>query len=132
MKKCAILALTAVMTASILTVPAKALPTQPQGIVEGGCVLDTGYSFEDLPTCQFGDNNKFVEVLQWGLHIVGYEDLDEDGVFGPKTLKAVKDFQEKHDLEVDGIFHKEAWEVIRNVTFNILMEDHNRTHRHII
>ncbi len=35
MKKYAILALTAVMATSILTVPAKALTTQPQNIVDG-------------------------------------------------------------------------------------------------
>ena len=37
--------------------------------------------------------------LQCQLHIIGYKDLDEVGVFGPNTLKAVKDFQEKHNLK---------------------------------
>ncbi|WP_283592019.1 peptidoglycan-binding domain-containing protein [Clostridium butanoliproducens] len=146
MKKYAILALTAVMATSILTVPAKALPTQPQGIVEGGCVLGNEFSndycrieegeelssLEALPTCQFGDNNSNVKHLQCQLHIIGYKDLDEVGVFGPNTLKAVKDFQEKHNLKVDGIVDSEDWEEIKLAAFNKLMENHNRTHRHII
>ncbi len=45
---------------------------------------------------------KEVKWLQWQLNRHGYK-LLEDGIFGPKTLEAVKDFQKKQGLVVDGI-----------------------------
>ena len=146
MKKYAILALTAVMATSILTVPAKALPTQPQSIVEGGCVLpvpdlpsvDTNNISNDgiqgivdggcilIPhskrcemkkdgfsrTCRPGDRSEDVKHLHEHLRTRGYSDLDEDGYFGPKTEKAVRDLQGKLGLKVDGIVTPEVWKVI--------------------
>lgn len=35
--------------------------------------------------------------------------LTEDGIFGPKTEEAVKDFQKKNNLIVDGIVDSETW-----------------------
>ncbi|WP_312577609.1 peptidoglycan-binding domain-containing protein [Clostridium sp.] len=136
MKKYAILALTAVMATSILTVPAKALPTQPQGIVEGGCVLpvpnwppkdycdiepmNRGFVPYFERDCKPGDRDlgpimNDVQFLQCRLTHIGYDDLDEVGYFGPKTENAVKDFQEKHGLETDGIVTPNVWKVLRNV-----------------
>ena len=129
MKKYAILALTAVMATSILTVPAKALPTQPQGITNGGCVIkphtcdyclkenEEDELLAELPderllTCQFGDNNIKVKVLQCILYQMDYEDLGEVKVFGPETQRAVEDIQAKHGLAVNGIVDSETWEVI--------------------
>lgn len=48
-----------------------------------------------------------VKWLQWMLKRHGYN-LQIDGIFGPKTLKAVKDFQKKHDLVVDGLVGKKT------------------------
>lgn len=50
-----------------------------------------------LKPCKFGDSDSNIKVLQTLLHI------KVDGVFGYLTLKAVKDFQEKNKLTVDGI-----------------------------
>ena len=50
-----------------------------------------------LKPCKFGDEGANVKLLQTLLHI------KVDGFFGHLTLKAVKDFQEKNKLTVDGI-----------------------------
>ncbi|WP_454055157.1 peptidoglycan-binding domain-containing protein [Clostridium sp. Marseille-Q7071] len=129
MKKYAILALTAVMATSILTVPAKASTDGSQGILPGGCVITGPRDYCDmepinegfvpyfLRTCRLGDIDRGpvardVQHLQCSLTHLGYNDLDRVGFFGPKTEKAVKDFQEKHGLEVDGIVTPEVWKVI--------------------
>ncbi|MGB9839679.1 peptidoglycan-binding domain-containing protein [Thermovenabulum sp.] len=43
-----------------------------------------------------------VKLLQTMLNKLGYK-LKVDGIFGPKTLAAVQDFQKKNNLKVDGI-----------------------------
>lgn len=49
-----------------------------------------------------GHSGAFVILVQVALIAHGYE-LDLDGIFGKQTLKAVKDFQSKNALSVDGI-----------------------------
>ena len=46
-----------------------------------------------------------VKWLQWYLNKFGYN-LSVDGIFGKKTLTAVKDFQKSHGLVVDGLVGK--------------------------
>ena len=48
-----------------------------------------------------------VRWLQWMLNRHGYN-LQIDGIYGPKTLEAVKNFQKKHDLVVDGLVGKKT------------------------
>jgi putative chitinase len=55
---------------------------------------------------QRGDNNINVKLLQEKL---GIEPI---GNFGPKTEKAVKEFQIQHGLEPDGIVKDKLWELI--------------------
>jgi len=124
MKKYAILALTAVMATSILTVPAKASTDGSQGILPGGCVITGPRDYCDmepinegfvpyfLRICRPGDRGRDVQHLQCHLSNLGYKNLDAVGIFGPKTEKAVKDFQEKHGLEVDGIVTSDVWQVL--------------------
>src|ERR1035437_1383622 len=50
-----------------------------------------------------GDNGSEVVQLQTLLINVGYTDIKADGAFGMMTENAVKDFQSKHNLSVDGI-----------------------------
>jgi peptidoglycan hydrolase-like protein with peptidoglycan-binding domain len=51
-----------------------------------------------------------VERLQFMLNFVkGVDDLDVDGIFGPKTDAAVRGFQHDENLSVDGIVGKQTW-----------------------
>jgi peptidoglycan hydrolase-like protein with peptidoglycan-binding domain len=51
-----------------------------------------------------------VERLQLMLNFVkGVDDLDVDGIFGPKTEAAVRAFQQNGNLSVDGIVGKQTW-----------------------
>ena len=51
-----------------------------------------------------------VERLQFMLNFVkGVKQLTVDGIFGPKTEAAVRDFQQNENLSVDGIVGKQTW-----------------------
>lgn len=54
-----------------------------------------------LSTVTFGNTGTKVKWLQWELVQSGYN-ISIDGDFGNNTLKALKDFQEAHKIEVDG------------------------------
>ena len=56
----------------------------------------------------YGSQGSDVTELQKLLNNHGYS-LDEDGIFGDKTQEAVKDFQTKRGLSVDGIVGKNTW-----------------------
>jgi lysozyme len=50
-----------------------------------------------------GDSGPEVADLQHVLIAVGYKDVGTEGVYGPKTVQAVSDFQKRHpQLRVDG------------------------------
>lgn len=57
---------------------------------------------------QYGSNGADVEELQESLNSKGYT-LDVDGIFGDKTQSAVKDYQQKNGLSVDGIVGVNTW-----------------------
>lgn len=57
----------------------------------------------EYPTLKKGSHGEYVKILQKKLKITA------DGIFGPKTEKAVKTFQKKHKLKVDGIVGKNTW-----------------------
>lgn len=71
---------------------------------KGGKTKDT----RPTPTNQHpvgrGETGKRVSDLQARLNAEGFKPpLKVDGVFGPKTLAAVKAFQRSHGLKVDGL-----------------------------
>jgi peptidoglycan hydrolase-like protein with peptidoglycan-binding domain len=48
--------------------------------------------------------------LQFMLNFVkGVDDLEVDGIFGPRTEAAVRDFQRNENLSVDGIVGRQTW-----------------------
>ena len=62
-----------------------------------------------MPVLQKGADNDFVAVLQKCLRYTGdYKDA-VDGSFGPNTDKAVRSFQQRTGLEVDGNVGPKTW-----------------------
>lgn len=68
--------------------------------------------------CQMksGNTGRAVADLQWALWAAGYA-IDIDWVFGPATLRSLRDFQDIHQLDVDGIYGPETrsemcWEFV--------------------
>ncbi len=57
---------------------------------------------------RLGDTGPGVEQIQTALKAAGY-DIESDGVFGPVTDRAVRDFQQKNDLAVDGVVGPKTW-----------------------
>jgi peptidoglycan hydrolase-like protein with peptidoglycan-binding domain len=54
-----------------------------------------------------------VERLQFMLNFVkGTDDLDVDGIFGPKTDAAVRGFQQALGITVDGIVGPVTWRAL--------------------
>jgi len=47
--------------------------------------------------------------IQRALKAAGFDPGPIDGKLGPKTKKAVQDFQKKHNLTVDGVVGKKTW-----------------------
>lgn len=56
-----------------------------------------------MKTLKFGSSGTDVKTLQSALNRAGYG-LTVDGIYGSKTVSAVKDFQKKNGLTVDGIY----------------------------
>ncbi len=61
-----------------------------------------------LPTLRFGNTGNSVRVLQWLLLTHGYA-IEIDGIFGALTETAVKAFQNRRNLVVDGIVGQKTW-----------------------
>lgn len=68
--------------------------------------------FSSVTNLKKGTIGTEVLLLQQNLNKLGYN-LEEDGDFGNLTHKAVTDFQEKHNLEVDGIVGLETRKCIQ-------------------
>jgi peptidoglycan hydrolase-like protein with peptidoglycan-binding domain len=60
---------------------------------------------------RYGSQGADVKELQKALNQNGYK-LTEDGIFGANTLKAVKDYQQKNKLSVDGIVGDQTWNAV--------------------
>lgn len=61
----------------------------------------------------YGSKGSDVTELQKLLNKNGYS-LNEDGIYGAKTQAAVKDYQKKNNLAVDGIAGKNTWGALTN------------------
>jgi peptidoglycan hydrolase-like protein with peptidoglycan-binding domain len=58
---------------------------------------------------RLGDTGDGVAQIQTALKSLGY-DLEPDGQFGPVTDRAVRDYQSKNNLTVDGVVGPKTWE----------------------
>lgn len=64
----------------------------------------------DMKTLRVNSKGTQVKVLQWLLnHTTDYTSGVIDGIFGTKTLAAVRQFQEANGLDVDGVVGKKTW-----------------------
>lgn len=61
-----------------------------------------------MTTLRLGDNGSEVRKLQTALNRAGAT-LTVDGAYGPKTVQAVRNFQEDYGLTVDGICGPATW-----------------------
>ena len=59
-------------------------------------------------TVRYGSTGSAVRQLQSALNRKGYQ-LSEDGIFGAKTRAAVRDYQKKNELLLDGIAGSQTW-----------------------
>lgn len=66
-------------------------------------------SYAAQPTLYWGSSGKSVRLLQWKLQQWGYYDGRIDGVFGTETSLAVREFQRKNRIRVDGIVGPQTW-----------------------
>lgn len=62
------------------------------------------------------DQHDAVKKLQTLLRAVGYKSVKVDGHYGIVTRRAVRRFQKKHKLKVDGVVGKATWDALRKVT----------------
>lgn len=69
----------------------------------------------DLPTLQLGSQGKLVKALQQRLYIAGEYRHIFDGEFGQLTEVAVKSFQRRHKLTIDGIVGDRTWVALSNI-----------------
>ena len=56
----------------------------------------------NIPYAQRGTKGPLAAAIQAALCEAGHT-LDIDGEFGPKTDNALREFQRKNDLEIDGV-----------------------------
>ena len=73
-----------------------------------------------------GDTGFLVKLLQEDLSLLGYN-LTADGVFGPATEAAVKEFQHSSGITVDGIVGPATWTKIEDAIAAKIAE-RNQTH----
>jgi len=69
------------------------------------------------PMLAYGSQGSWVKTLQQRLNTLGFRDsrgnvLPVDGIFGPNTEYAVKQFQAKHALTADGIVGPKTWSAL--------------------
>lgn len=69
---------------------------------------------EKMPTIQNGNKGSRVRMLQ-GLLIAWKYSIAVDGVFGPKTEKAVRSFQGKYANPVDGVVGPITWNALLGI-----------------
>ncbi|MBD5395835.1 MAG: hypothetical protein HDR71_16590 [Lachnospiraceae bacterium] len=69
----------------------------------------TGSSNTVRATIKYGSRGSDVTYLQQRLTAKGYSVGTIDGIFGIKTLEAVKAFQAENGLTVDGIVGPKTW-----------------------
>src|SRR5215216_826064 len=68
------------------------------------------------PLLKNGSKGDAVETLQRALAAVDYDPGGVDGIFGPNTERAVKEFQTSQGLAADGVVGPKTWAALDNLT----------------
>lgn len=76
---------------------------------------DTGLTVK-MKMLRIGDTGEQVKTLQKMLNRTDYTSGKVDGIFGTKTLAAVRAFQEAYNLTVDGICGPKTWSALEAAT----------------
>lgn len=66
-----------------------------------------------------GSRGSHVSTLQSNLNKLGLDAGTSDGIAGAKTVKAMRDFQHRYRLSVDGIFGKSSFDKLDDVLKNL-------------
>jgi N-acetyl-anhydromuramyl-L-alanine amidase AmpD len=75
---------------------------------------ENGYGTKN-PLLEEGSRGEDVKRLQKILNAAGFGPLEEDGVFGRKTERALQKFQKANKCDVDGIAGPETWRALNKV-----------------
>lgn len=70
---------------------------------------------DKYPKLEKGDAGNYVTQAQMRLKAAGFLRDTADGVFGEKTLAAVKSFQKKYKLTADGKIGADTWEMLMKI-----------------
>lgn len=85
------------------------------GVVLNNTKIDFDYSYL-AKRGYSGNKNTYVKGIQATLSCLGYTPGTIDGIFGSKTESAVKAFQQRKGLSVDGIVGKETYHYLSFAT----------------
>ncbi|WP_067929600.1 peptidoglycan-binding protein [Alicyclobacillus shizuokensis] len=96
--------ITALSTGSIFVPSTMAMASTSTSIAYPGHLIQTG------------SRGTYVKEIQERLNKLGYSAGTADGIFGPKTLSAVKTFQRAHHLAIDGIVGPQTWDALFSST----------------
>ena len=66
------------------------------------------------PVLKLKSVSTYVLILQDELNNLGYSSGALDGIFGPKTLNSLRQYQQKNGLKVDGIVGCVTWRTLQN------------------
>ena len=89
----------------------------PRGLYGGEVKVPETKTESGHPTLRLGSKGDVVRELQEKLLQVGevLPRYGADGDFGSETLAAVRSFQRKHQLEVDGVVGKNTWAMLEKL-----------------
>lgn len=74
-------------------------------------IASLGRTFTEYKELKKGMRDEDVRTLQFELIQAGYLDAGQaDGIFGPKTENALKEWQKAHDIVESGIFDKDTYD----------------------
>ncbi len=71
-----------------------------------------------LSVLEIGDEGETVLTLQESLHSLGFYNGNLDGIFGPVTRDAVKEFQQSEDILVDGLAGPQTYGALHQAVKN--------------